>query len=87
MPDADAVLGAMSEAELRTQCLVRVDVIRSLAVDARIRRHLAIEFSESARDRIDRLLCELEAAIAVAQIVHRRHRGGKGHLRVVWSAS
>jgi hypothetical protein len=65
-----------------------VNIVRSVAVRGVAKDSISVEFTPSGRERIEYLLCELETAIAGAQIVDKRSAcGGKGHLRVAWSAS
>jgi hypothetical protein len=78
---------AISARDLRAECAKNIDEIRGYVAGA-IREQMPVEFTESGRDRIERILADLEAAVAGAQIVAKRHSGGgKGHLRVAWSAS
>lgn len=74
--------------KLRELCIAGVNIVRATAMQRATDDSLPLEFTESARERIAHHLAELETAIAGAQIVSKRHVcGGKGHLRVAWSAS
>lgn len=74
--------------KLRAVCIAGVNIVRATTIERAKDDSLPLEFTESARERIAHHLAELETAIAGAQIVSKRHTcGGKGHLRVAWSAS
>jgi hypothetical protein len=73
--------------QLKRFCIGLVETLRGVAVARTYKDGLPVEFTDSGRDRIGRILGDLEEAISGAQVVSKRQPGGKGHLRVAWSAT
>jgi hypothetical protein len=74
--------------QLKRFCIGFVETVRGVVVAGTYKDSLPVEFTASGRDRIERILSDLEAAIAGAQVLPKRvAAGGKGHLRVAWSAT